>query len=105
MKNQLNMLNINNAERIEYPYFSIIQPDKIKAKEYFDLKNNVPVLCCLGSARYDKGLDILLDSLKNVKEDFQLLIAGTTSKLAAICFNSSLRTGSASFSAISSANS
>ena len=30
--------------------------------------------------------------------------AGTTSRLAAICFNSSLRTGSASFSAISSAN-
>lgn len=77
MKNQLKILNINNAERIEYPYFSIIQPDKIKAKEYFDLKNNIPVLCCLGSARYDKGLDILLDSLKNVKEDFQLLIAGT----------------------------
>lgn len=36
-----------------------------------------PVVLYFGGTRYDKGMDILLDSLKNVKADYFLVIAGT----------------------------
>lgn len=36
-----------------------------------------PVVLYFGGTRYDKGMDILLDSLKNVRADYLLVIAGT----------------------------
>ncbi len=40
------------------------------------LSSEVPVLLTIGGTRYKKGLDILLEALRNVKKPFQLLIAG-----------------------------
>ena len=76
MKKQVESFGMKNAVHIEYPVFGGKSCDVNKAKEYFNLKNNVPVIGCIGGTRYDKGLDILLDALKNVKEPFQLLVAG-----------------------------
>ena len=76
MKKQAESFGIKNAVHIEYPVFGGESCDVNEAKEYFNLKKDVPVIVCIGGTRYDKGLDILLEALKTVKEPFQLLIAG-----------------------------
>ncbi len=76
MKNQAESFGIKNAVHIEYPVFGGKSCDENEAKRYFNLKTDVPVIGCVGGTRYDKGLDILLESLKAVKEPFQLLVAG-----------------------------
>lgn len=76
MKNQAESFGIKNAVHIEYPVFGGKSCDKNEAKGYFNLKTDIPVIGCVGGTRYDKGLDILLESLKTVKEPFQLLVAG-----------------------------
>ena len=58
-----------NVMTIHYPCFLSVNPME---KE----KKSVKTLLSLGGTRYDKGLDILLDALKNVQEDFRLVIAG-----------------------------
>ena len=58
-----------NVKTIHYPCFLSVEPMKKEAR-------GVKTLLSLGGTRYDKGLDILLDALKNVKEDFRLIIAG-----------------------------
>ncbi len=58
-----------NVVCIHYPCFLKWKPEP--------KKKNVPkTLLALGGTRYDKGLDILLNALKAVPEDFRLLIAG-----------------------------
>lgn len=76
MKNQAESFGIKNAVHIEYPVFGGESCDETEAKGYFNLKTGIPVIGCVGGTRYDKGLDILLESLKTVKEPFQLLVAG-----------------------------
>ena len=76
MKNQAESIGIKNAVHIEYPVFGGKSCDKNEAKGYFNLKTDIPVIGCVGGTRYDKGLDILLEALKTVKEPFQLLVAG-----------------------------
>lgn len=76
MKKQVESFGIKNTCHIEYPVFGGKPCDEDEAKRYFNLKTDVPVIGCIGGTRYDKGLDILLDALKNVKEPFQLLVAG-----------------------------
>lgn len=44
--------------------------------EEFDLRDNLPVLCCLGRLREYKGLDIACDALRYLGEDVQLIIGG-----------------------------
>lgn len=60
-----------NVYQITYPCF-LEQPIGC-VKKY---QNRPPVLLALGGTRNDKGLDILLESLKEVKEPFHLIIAG-----------------------------
>lgn len=73
----LKSMGIENVEHIEYPQFQkIVVPSVAEAREKLGLKKNVPVLLALGATRDDKGLDILLEALNLVNDDFQLLIAG-----------------------------
>jgi len=76
LKNRLSEYGRSNGVHIEYPNFRENNCDKDKAKEYFNLKPDIPVLGCIGETRHDKGLDILLDALNDVTEPFQLLVAG-----------------------------
>lgn len=76
MKKQVESFGIKNTCHIEYPVFGGNLCDENEAKSYFNLKPDVPVIGCIGGTRYDKGLDILLDALKTIKEPFQLLVAG-----------------------------
>lgn len=74
---QLHRDGIYNVEHIEYPYFqSNLKIDREYAKKTLGIIDDVPVLLALGGTRYDKGLDLLLKALKDVKEPFFLLIAG-----------------------------
>ena len=58
-----------NVTCIHYPCFL---PLERKEQE----GGNTKTLLSLGGTRYDKGLDILLDALKNVKKEYHLNIAG-----------------------------
>jgi glycosyltransferase involved in cell wall biosynthesis len=76
MKNALEKMGVKNVCHIEYPVFNSKSCEKSVAREYFGLNKDVKTLGCIGGTRYDKGLDVLLDALGEVKEPFQLLIAG-----------------------------
>ncbi|MGM9979710.1 MAG: glycosyltransferase [Clostridium sp.] len=75
IKNQLNEINIKNVEVVEYPAFNVPQ---INLKKEINL-DKINVLC-LGTTRYDKGLDIARDSfefLSNIaKEELIFTFAG-----------------------------
>ena len=74
---RLNEDGIKNVKHIEYPYFqSVSQVGKKCAREKLGIDLELPVLLALGGTRYDKGIDLLLEALKQVKEPFFLLIAG-----------------------------
>lgn len=60
-----------NVFQITYPCF-LNRPMGCRKK----YQNTPPVLLALGGTRRDKGLDILLEALKEVKEPFHLFIAG-----------------------------
>ena len=59
----------NNVTCIHYPCFLSLERSEKASSQPKELLS-------LGGTRYDKGLDILLDALKEVKEDFHLTIAG-----------------------------
>lgn len=68
---------INNVKKIEYPYFYELKSDESNQKltdSFFTTK--APVIAAIGETRENKGLDILLEALKKVKQPFNLLIAG-----------------------------
>ncbi len=60
-----------NVYQITYPCF--LNRSMASRKAY---QNTPPVLLALGGTRRDKGLDILLEALSEVKEPFRLIIAG-----------------------------
>ena len=76
LKNKLSSYGKTNGVHIEYPNLTAKACDRREARNYFGLKEDFPVLACIGETRFDKGLDILLAALNNVTEPFQLLIAG-----------------------------
>lgn len=80
LKKQLNDLGINNVYHIEYPQFNQIVVDERVAKKYWGLNPDITTLACVGSTRYDKGLDLLIEALKKVNQPFQLLVAGQVNK-------------------------
>ena len=79
LKNEIRSLGVENVYHIEYPQFNKVSAETNKSRDYFNLAHDVPVLACIGGTRYDKGLDILVNALKNVSEEYQLLIAGQPS--------------------------
>lgn len=64
-------IGCKNIEYISYPCFLDISPQQRDSYQ-----NTPPILLALGATRYDKGIDILLDALKYVKNPFRLVIAG-----------------------------
>lgn len=78
----LNNKGIKNVKLIEYPSF--YDYSKIKNKKFLREKNKISqekiILTSLGGTRYDKGLDILLESFKflssEIKDKLILNIAG-----------------------------
>ena len=76
LQNDLTNLKIRNTKHIEYPQFNKLNYEKDKSRSFFGLREDLPVLLCLGATRSDKGLDLLLEALKGVRHPFQLLIAG-----------------------------
>lgn len=66
-----------NSEKvisISYPIKEEEVLEEVTVSKLQDI--NKPVLLAFGSLRYDKGIDILLDALKNVKGKYTLIIAG-----------------------------
>lgn len=77
IKELLNRLDIKNVKHIEYPQFSELPiKDKIEARKFFGIEGENIVIGAIGGTRTDKGLDLLLESLKYVDRKFNLLIAG-----------------------------
>lgn len=85
LKNTLESKGIRNAVHIEYPYFGNNE-NKVytpaEAKENLGIPEDDICISFLGSARKDKGLDILLSALNNVNNKFTLLIAGKLSDVS-----------------------
>lgn len=67
---------IRNAVHIEYPQFGTIFYPMEEARAHWQLRQDIPVIACIGGTRHDKGLDILLEALGKVNKPFQLLVAG-----------------------------
>lgn len=78
IKEALDSQGIKNVRQIEYPQCNILErTSKQEACERLGLGNSdATILLALGGTRIDKGLDILLDALSSVKENFYLIIAG-----------------------------
>ena len=65
-----------NVINVEYPQFNDLFFNKNESMSYYGINTNKPILLFLGGTRFDKGIDILLESLKRVQKPFHLLIAG-----------------------------
>lgn len=68
---------VSNVSIVEYPCFlpvDTVTPEQAKAD--LGIPSDVPVIAALGGTRYDKGLDLLLTALGQVKKPFYLLVAG-----------------------------
>lgn len=76
---ELEKRKIMNVIHIEYPVFNKkINTSVEESCEYFNLPNNkkIPIITVLGGTQRYKGLDLLLNALKLVDEDFILFICG-----------------------------
>lgn len=80
LKETLGGLKIKTVDHIEYPQFGAHEKEaQEKALESLGINKDEihgKVLLCLGGTREDKGLDILLEALKEVKEPYHLIVAG-----------------------------
>ena len=78
LQKDLKKMCLTNVEHVEYPQFNVVpQMEQAECKKKLGLPDtDAPVLLALGGTRQDKGLDILLEALQDVKSDFHLLIAG-----------------------------
>lgn len=68
-----------NVKQIDYPYFPLKEYElsRERARDYYHIEMDKIVLLALGGTRYEKGVDILLSSLKDLDDDnIILLIAG-----------------------------
>lgn len=65
-----------NIFHVEYPDFLWSEQEEIAATQPEQGKGEARTLLCLGQTRRDKGLDILLEALCDVVQDFRLIVAG-----------------------------
>ncbi|MBP5450174.1 MAG: hypothetical protein J6Y01_08700, partial [Spirochaetales bacterium] len=68
IEQQANSIGIKNIVHIEYPDFT--QNMLYQVESFPSLPKNVPVIAAIGTTRFDKGIDILLDALRYVICDF-----------------------------------
>ena len=82
MKDDLNRMGIYNVEVIDHPSFFdyTIIDEKAELRKRFSVTDDNIVISALGGTRYDKGLDLLLDSFAYIsprlKNRITLCIAG-----------------------------
>lgn len=77
LKRDFETLGVRNVYHVEYPQFSeAVQIPQEEARKKLGIETTEKVLLTLGGTRWDKGLDILLDALTEVKAPFHLLVAG-----------------------------
>lgn len=77
IRENLNNIGINNVSKIEYPCFEGVSiADKMILRDKYGIPKDRKVMLAFGGTRYDKGLDILLAALREVKSGFHLVIAG-----------------------------
>ena len=78
LMNDFRKQGIHNIVHIEYPRFgNVYDMGASEARSSLGIPvDDVPLVLSLGGTRYEKGLDILLQSLSRVHEKFYLLIAG-----------------------------
>jgi glycosyltransferase involved in cell wall biosynthesis len=72
-KNQYNSFGIKNVEYIDYPSFydySRLESKELLRKKY-QIPDNKIIFSALGATRFDKGLDILLNSFKYMKKEIK----------------------------------
>lgn len=76
-----NILNKNNIKVINYPILGDERCSKKDSMEKLNIKNlnNHPTILFIGSTNKYKGCDILLNSLININQKFNLIIAGKES--------------------------
>ncbi|WP_378950795.1 glycosyltransferase family 4 protein [Pelosinus sp. sgz500959] len=74
----MQQIGIKNIEHIKYPHMGLqIKESQAEAQSTLRFTaDGRKVLLALGGTRKDKGLDILLDALKQITIPFHLLIAG-----------------------------
>ncbi|MBX7327724.1 glycosyltransferase family 4 protein [Clostridium chauvoei] len=65
-------LKTNNINSTNYP---IIENNKFKELSYNKLNEDITILY-FGGTRYDKGIDILIEAIKNIDKKINLIIAG-----------------------------
>lgn len=78
LKKNLKRMGIEDVQKIEYPQFcELCMISAQEAKRCLGIDSgDKKVLLAIGGTRYDKGLDILLEALNKVKNNFYLVIAG-----------------------------
>lgn len=76
LKERLLINGVPNATHVEYPQFIDNHVKREEACSFWGLNPAIKTLGCIGSTRYDKGLDILAKALESIKHPFQLLVAG-----------------------------
>lgn len=77
LKNKLNDMGINNVTHIEYPFFGCVSNrSRDDIKKQYAIPDDCKVVLSIGSTRYDKGIDILLDACNKINKKFCLVIAG-----------------------------
>jgi glycosyltransferase involved in cell wall biosynthesis len=77
LRDDLKELSINNINQIEYPvFFKQDYQGELPTGIENIKKTGRKILLAIGATRRDKGLDILLQALKDVGEDFYLVITG-----------------------------
>ncbi|WP_225047590.1 glycosyltransferase family 4 protein [Lacticaseibacillus kribbianus] len=81
----LKQCGISNCTEVTYPVFESISElddeQRRNIRHQSSIQDKDKVLLALGGTRYDKGLDILLVALQNIKENFTLIVAGQESDI------------------------
>lgn len=78
LEKKLNQYNIKNVIHVEYPIFNTLDyiPSVDESRKVFGLTNCKSVLSVIGGTQHYKGLDILLEALNYIKQEFTLFICG-----------------------------
>ena len=78
LKSDFRKMGIKNIEQIEYPCFSNYYSEGAtkKIRKRFNIKDNVPVLLLIGMVTRYKGLELLVEALTKVTEDYHLIVCG-----------------------------
>ena len=79
IEKELKLEDFNNGKIVTIPDPSLMFHEYCSTKEArkrLNLPQDEPILLYFGVLTYEKGLDILLDAIKDIKERFKLVIAG-----------------------------